>query len=92
MPSHTDEERAKNRAAKAADAARNKAANAARNRTNPVPKPKPKPKRSTQSPFMRGLRGMFGMGVEGTSRALERSEGIFDRTAKELEERQKRRR
>ena len=46
MPQHTARERARNKAAKAADAERNRAANAARTRE------------FTRSPFMRGLRSM----------------------------------
>ena len=53
---------------------------------------KKKKPRDRSSPFMRGLRGLFGFGVEGTSRALERSENVFDRTAEKLKKGQKRRR
>ncbi len=98
MPSHTDEERARNRArtraAKAADAARNRAADAERNRAADAEraKNKKKPGGLTRNPLMRALRGAFGFGVEGTSRALERAEDVFIRTAKKVEEEQRRRR
>ena len=35
--------------------------------------------------LMRALRGFFGFGVEGSSRALENSENIFSRAAKKIE-------
>ena len=49
------------------------------------PKKKKKPNQfKPQSPFMRALRGMFGFGVEGTTRALERSENVFERATKKI--------
>ena len=50
---------------------------------------KERAKKPPENPIIRALRrfsrGMFGMGVEGTSRALENAQNIFSRTAKKIE-------